>query len=456
MLCTLIFISVSKQGEVGKISIGYACVTLGVPWPGQRGCIMRSATSEYLKEIIGHNLDSLENAVRYNIDNGILLYRISSDVIPFGSSPVNKLPWRDLFEERLCDIGAKILKADMRVSMHPGQYTVLNSADPEISKRAEEDLIYHSGFLDSLGLGREHKVVLHVGGVYGNKKQAGRRFIERFRELPMSVASRIVIENDDRAFNIGDILEIAGELNIPAVYDNLHNRLNPTGNSTEAMDIYWIKECAATWRTGDGNGDGHQKIHYSQQDASRRQGSHSNSINTSEFMIFYKALEKAFEIESKSTISLPDIMLEVKDKNISSLKCINCTVSPMLAAGRLETEWGRYKYRILEKSPAIYGHIRSFFREQPGKTVTGALEFYEMVEEAENLEAAPGNAENAALHVWGYFKNTATESEKAAFLRKLEAYRKGEAKLAAVKNHLWKIALKYRIEYLLNSYYFLR
>ncbi len=442
---------------MSKISIGYACMTLGVPWPGQRSCTMRNATSELLEEIIGHNLNSLENAVRYNIDNGILLYRISSDVIPFGSSPVNKLPWRDIFTERLRDIGVKILESGMRVSMHPGQYTVLNSTDQEISKRAEEDLAYHSDFLDSLGLGREHKVVLHVGGVYGDKEQAGRRFIERFRELPMSVASRIVIENDDRAFNIGDVLKIAGELNIPAVYDNLHNRLNPTGrSSTEPMDLYWIKECAVTWKVRNGGGDGCQKIHYSQQDASRRQGSHSDSISAGEFMVFYKALEKAFEIESKSTASLPDIMLEVKDKNISAIKCINCTASPWIASGRLETEWGRYKYRILEKSPTAYGQIRGLFREQPDKAVASALEFYEMVEEAENLEAASGNAENAALHVWGYFKDAASESEKDNFFRKLEAYRNGETKLTAVKNHLWKLALKYRSKYLLNSYYFLK
>ena len=43
-----------------------------------------------------------------------------------------------------------------------------------------------------------------------------------------------------------------------------------------------------------------------------------------------------------------DVMLEVKDKNISALKCINCVSNTGI--GMLEAEWARYKYCVLELS----------------------------------------------------------------------------------------------------------
>ncbi len=75
--------------------------------------------------------------------------------------------------------------------------------------------------------------------------------------------------------------------------------------------IDWINECKKTWKEK----DGFQKIHYSQQDPLKRTGSHSNTIKIDEFLDFYESL-------GRKDI---DIMLEVKDKNLSALKCINCT-----------------------------------------------------------------------------------------------------------------------------------
>jgi UV DNA damage endonuclease len=51
-----------------------------------------------------------------------------------------------------------------------------------------------------------------------------------------------------------------------------------------------------------------------------------------------------------------DIMLEVKDKNLSALKCINTVTNRGMSA--LESEWARYKYSVLEHSPVIYQSIR--------------------------------------------------------------------------------------------------
>jgi len=190
-----------------RYRIGYACITLGVYNVNYRTCRQTNATTELLMQIIAHNLDALERAIDYNQRNGIHLFRISSDLIPFGSSPVNQLSWWELFAPQLAQIGKKIQQAGMRVSMHPGQYTVLNSTSESVVQNAIDDLVYHNRFLDSLGVGSSHKIILHVGGVYGDKIQAMSRFKSIWSSLDESIQRRLVLENDDKSYTISDVLD---------------------------------------------------------------------------------------------------------------------------------------------------------------------------------------------------------------------------------------------------------
>ena len=221
--------------------------------------------------------------------------------------------------------------------MHPGQYTVLNSTNEKIADAAYAELEYHALFLDSLGVDASHKLVLHIGGVYEDKAAASARFIQRFQALPERVRRRLVIENDDRSYNISDVLASSARANIPVVFDNLHHLANPPDRSIPQEE--WITACASTW----GKLDGRQKIHYSQQDPCRQPGSHSSTINIDGFMQFYEKLSG----------SDTDIMLEVKDKNLSAIKCINCTTEDQNIT-RLESEWSKYIYTVLERSQAVY------------------------------------------------------------------------------------------------------
>jgi UV DNA damage endonuclease len=417
------------------MNIGYACLTVGVFNTGMKSCTMKNATDERLRSIIEHNLISLENIIDYNIKNGILLFRISSDLIPFGSSPVNKILWDEIFEERFHAIGQKIKRSGMRVSMHPGQYTVLNSPNTDVVERAIADLDYHNRLLDRLGTGPESKIVLHVGGGYGKKEEALKRFEHSYRRLGDGIKKRLVLENDERSYSIAEVLETALKLGIPAVFDNLHNRVNPSCEGGDEM--YWIDECRNTWKAWDGN----QKIHYSQQNHSKKRGSHSDSVRIGEFLEFYSSL-------SRHDI---DIMLEVKDKNISAIKCIN-SVSEKKSIRALELEWSRYKYLVLEKSPAAYLQIRKLLKDKKSYPV---ILFYRLVEEAMLTESTRGSSINAMQHVWGYFKDISADTEKSRFLRLTDDFEKGKVKESSVKAFLFRMAVKYGEQYLLDSYYFI-
>ena len=416
------------------MSIGYACLNIGTPNTNIRSVMQRNATPEKLTEVTEHNLAALERMIDYNHKNDIKLFRISSDLIPFGSSPVNTLAWPEIHKEAFDRIGSKIRKSGMRVSLHPGQYTVLNSPTEDVVERAITDLVYHDKILIALGTDQTNKIVLHVGGIYGDKKEALERFEQNFRRLPEAVRNRLIIENDDRLYNIEDVLTLAHRLHVPAVYDNLHHAINPPPSG--GTDPYWIAEAKKTWKAADGN----QKIHYSQQAPGKRLGAHTDTIDLETFLTFHE------QLEDKQI----DIMLEVKDKNLSAIKCQNATIAAPKTV-LLEKEWGRYKYAILEKSPTVYQAIRTLLKDKEVYTVQ---EFYRLIDTAFAEEPHPGYAENAAAHVWGYFKKHATDTERKQYEKNLANYRNNTGTLATLKRQLFKIAEKYEVDYLLQSLYF--
>ena len=416
------------------MKIGYACLVEGKKELAMRSCTLKNATEEKLREITEHNLTVLDRILDYNIENGILLFRISSDLIPFASKKEVEFPWQRLYANELQNLGEKALKGGLRLSMHPGQYTVLNSPNPDVVERAVLDLEYHTEFLDLCGLKEDSKVILHIGGIYGNKVEAKQRFVENYNLLSPNIRKRLIIENDDKLYHVEDVLEIANIAQIPVVFDVLHHKVNPPAEEKKVTD--WIRLCGETWK----HFDGVPKIHYSQQWIGNKAGSHSKTICLEEFMKFY---------QSVSTIPI-DIMLEVKDKNLSAVKCILGT-SRTGTIRQLEKEWANYKYTILEHSPKHYQEIRSLLKDKNSNPV---YDFYRLVEEAMELEPARGHVINAFQHVWGYFKEEASEPEKVKFLKELTKYELGEIGPDRVKRYLEKLLDHYPNTYLSQSYYF--
>lgn len=426
------------------MSIGYASKTLAVPAARMQSVVQRLATPERLAEAIDGNLRALDATMDYLAANGIRLFRISSDVIPFGSSPVNALDWAADFAPQLAAIGRKARRANIRLSMHPGQYTVLNSPDAGVVERAKLDLAYHAAFLDALGTDASCKIVLHVGGAYGDKPRALDRFASAYATLPVEVRRRLVVENDDRLFTAQDVLALSRTVGAPMVFDILHHELNRESDAPDWREL--LDEAGATWKTADGV----QKMHYAQQAVGRRLGSHTDTIAIDPFLAFYRELAEhragGGGASGRAGLGMPDIMLEVKDKNLSALKCILCTSEGGRFA-ELEREWARYKYAVLEHDQATYLALRALLKD---KRSWPAIPFYQAVERALATPAEPGSFRNAAQHVWGYVSNLAAPRERASFERLMERDDR-----RAAKRKLHTLAEKYGQDYLLESYYFI-
>ncbi len=415
------------------MAIGYACIPLGFSNGTMRGCTLKKASHERLNQIIAINLDTLGRVLDYNASKHIGLFRISSDVIPLGSHPANQNQWWLDHAPTLHLLGEKIRQYHTRVSMHPGQYTVLNAKDQDIVDRAVADLEYHGRFLDGLGLDNRHKIILHVGGRYDDADSSLARFAANFTLLPETVKRRLALENDEK-FNIAQVLELAKQLGIPAVFDVFHHQCFPPAG--EHDDFHWLAECSCTWNAADGN----QKIHYSQQEPGLRPGAHSHTIELKPFMDFY--------------LKVPpqplDIMLEVKDKDLSAMKCIYA-LEPDIPRRLIEEQWAHYKYLVMERS---HNHYQTMGKLLNPRQPLDVPQFYFSLEEALNNTIKPGQAWNAAQHVWGYFKDVASDKERAYWQEKAVQYQQGQIDRSQLKAFLRKLARIYERHYLLASYYF--
>ena len=293
------------------MKIGYACIPLTTNARTNRRLTLKNFSEQMILEVIEQNLIDLKKILINNEKYNIKLFRISSDIIPLGSHSINEITWHEFFKDQLIEIGEYIKKCCMRVSMHPGQYTVLNAVKEEIVEKAIKDLEYHGKFLDSLGMDSSNKIILHIGGGYGDKSAAMNRFIDNYKRLSPSVKNRLVIENDDKIFNIDDVLLVSNEINIPVIFDNLHHQCNHELEMSIKEIMYKV---AKTWKEKDGN----IKVHYSQQNLHKHLGAHSKTIIVKNFLEYYEEV-KEFNL---------DIMIEVKDKDISAIKC-NLIISNM-------------------------------------------------------------------------------------------------------------------------------
>ncbi|MBZ9624279.1 UV DNA damage repair endonuclease UvsE [Clostridium sp. FP2] len=412
------------------MKIGYACIPLTIDARTNRRLTLKNFSEKMLLEVLEQNLIDLRQILENNEKYNIKLFRISSDIVPLGSHSINEIPWHKYFQNELNEIGEYIKKCGMRVSMHPGQYTVLNAEKEDIVEKAIKDLEYHARFLDALGVDGENKIILHIGGGYGDKVSAMNRFIENFKRLSLSVKNRLVIENDDRTFNINDLLFVSAEINIPVIFDNLHHECN---HEMEIPIKEIMNRVAKTWKEEDGN----PKVHYSQQDLRKHVGAHSNTIIIKDFLEYYEEV-KEFNI---------DIMLEVKDKDVSAIKC-NLVVSNMnkkLKHVITEKQWAKYKYLLMERNYKYYKECSRLVKEN-----CNIQQFYEYTDEVMNFPVENGSFINTCEHVWGYVKSSASDKEHAHF-RKLIMDLEHKEK---VKIYLKKLCDKYNAGYMLNSYYF--
>jgi UV DNA damage endonuclease len=201
-------------------------------------------------EMLGAILDRLER-------DDIRMYRMPTQLAPYATFPGHPEFHGQVEEcaEELAAIGARVRELGVRLSSHPGQYTVLNSENLDTRAAAAAELEVQGALFDAMGLGPEAIVVLHVGGAAGGVQAARDRFEEGFATLSDAARRRLVIENDDRTFGLVDVLPLAEAIGRPVVFDVLHHHCHDPEGLTLAEAFPLALD---TWPAGV-----RPKIHYS-------------------------------------------------------------------------------------------------------------------------------------------------------------------------------------------------
>jgi len=297
-----------------KINYGYACIneTLKKQKITTNRSLKKATLDkkglEYVSELALENVRDLEKVIQWNLENDIMFFRMSSNIIPWA----NKIDWhniKDIDEIKtiLKRCGDFATKHEIRLTMHPGQFVVLTSPHKHVIENSISELKAHSDLMNYMGLSETpyNKINIHMGAAYGDKINSSKTFIKNFKTLPDDIRNRLTVENDDKGvmYSTTDLYKLVhGEIGLPIVFD-YHHHTFCTGGQTEQEALTLA---TTTW------GSIKPVVHYSESKALNeglkvRLQAHSDYING-----------------PIDTYGLDiDVMLECKAKELALLKLRN-------------------------------------------------------------------------------------------------------------------------------------
>jgi UV DNA damage repair endonuclease len=169
----------------------------------------RTAAYEKMWDLIAHNVQAARRLVTYvgSLPPGQRMVRLGSDQLPFYTLQ----PWADFYQRsdvreflarHYAVVGARARELDVRLSMHPGQFTVLASDNPDVVERSIQEMEYHTDVACWMGYGsqwQDFKINVHLSGRRG---AAGIRAIHG--RLSPELRNMITIENDEYSSGLSD------------------------------------------------------------------------------------------------------------------------------------------------------------------------------------------------------------------------------------------------------------
>tara|TARA_Y100001938_G_scaffold122339_1_gene170677 strand:- start:187 stop:1038 length:852 start_codon:yes stop_codon:yes gene_type:complete len=260
---------------------------------------------DYAGELSLLNSRDLCEIVKWNVENGINFFRISSDIFPWASEyNLEDLPQYQRIKTVLSSCGNYARANGVRLTSHPGPFNVLVSPREHVVENTITDLTNHGKVFDLLGLDRTpyNKINIHCNGVYGDKQSAMDRFCKNFELLPESVQTRLTVENDDKAtmYSVKDLMYIHERIGIPIVFDYHHHKFC-TGDMTEQQAL---ELAISTWPKGIT-----PVVHYSESKALHES---NNKLKPQAHSDYIKETPNTYG-------NKVDIMVEAKAKELSIL-----------------------------------------------------------------------------------------------------------------------------------------
>jgi UV DNA damage endonuclease len=285
--------------------LGFACICNTLQENGRFKTVtvktlLKLSDEEQAKRLKSIAVDNLYNSLqilKWCKSNNILMYRFSSDLIPLATYVESWSWWEDKDIQNMCSkIKEFAMVSEIRISLHPDQFCVLNSDKPHVVQNSIK-LLEHLNRLSNM-IGNK-TLIIHTGSTIGGKEMAIMRFMDNFNLLSKDIQSKLALENDDKSFGVSEVLYICETLGIPMILDIHHYNCSNAGES-----LFDLRErIIATWKGR------RPKMHLSSGKTGFIDRHHADYINDEDYIEALRFAGSEF-----------DIMLECKQKELALLK----------------------------------------------------------------------------------------------------------------------------------------
>jgi UV DNA damage endonuclease len=217
-----------------------------VAWLGRQ---TRDVAEQKLWDLMVGNIESVRKLVERvgTLDEHLRMVRISSDILPVYTQRDWSYFWRrtDVVaycERHFAQVGQIARDRNVRLSFHPGQFTVLASVNEGIVERSIEEFEYHADMARWMGFGRrfqDYKINVHISG-----KQGPEGIRQAYKRLSPEARNCITIENEENAWGLNDCISI-GDI-VPIVLDIHHHWIREGEYIQPGDDL--VKRVIDSWR----------------------------------------------------------------------------------------------------------------------------------------------------------------------------------------------------------------
>lgn len=257
-----------------------------------------------VRAVARRNLENTLRIMYFLSGHDIPLYRMSAQLIPLATHPVTDgwAWWEDdellpLMEK----IGAQVRAKGVRISSHLPHLCLLSAADEDKLVWTHKYLAYHRRLFDAMGLDETAKIVMHLGGAYGNRRRAAQAAAANVAALPEWARRRLCLENDDKVFSAAEVLAVCQEAEVPMVFDYHHHVCRHDGEQLGDL----LPAAFATWT------DRPPKVHLSSPRSPDNPRAHADYVDVGFVRPFLDAVRGLGDF---------DIMVEAKKKDLALFK----------------------------------------------------------------------------------------------------------------------------------------
>lgn len=297
-----------------RIRFGYVANALGL-WDAspsktltftKYSALSKQERIEKLKIVTAQNLQHTKRILHYNIAHEIKVYRFSSSLVPLATHPEVMWDFVTPFKREWEELGQLVKQNGIRPSFHPNQFTLFTSPKEQITQNAVIDMEYHYKMLKAMNVLEYGMMNIHIGGAYGDKEHALKRFHQNLETLPKEIKKKMTLENDDKTYQVEETLKTCEKEKIPMVLDYHHHMANPTEDEL----FSYLPRIFNTWEDSANK----PKVHISSPKSENAYRSHADLVSLDFILPF---LKMAKELNQDF-----DVMIEAKQKNLAMLRLI--------------------------------------------------------------------------------------------------------------------------------------